>query len=170
MHLTIKPHWHRHIEGVQLALRASTAAGAAIALAYLLKLETPLYAFLAAVIVTDLTPSLSRQLGLRRLAATAVGALCGATLSPWLGSDPFAIAASILIAMLISHLVRAREGAKVAGFICGILVLEHNSDPWLSALHRFVETALGILVAWGVSYVPKLIRLKQPARAEEPTG
>jgi uncharacterized membrane protein YgaE (UPF0421/DUF939 family) len=153
-----------------LALRASVAAGAAIGLAYLLRLETPLFAFLAAVIVTDLTPSQSRQLGLRRLVATAVGAVCGATLSPWLASGAFAIAASILIAMLISHIVGAREGAKVAGFICGILVLEHNSEPWLSAYHRFLETALGVLVAWGVSYVPKLIRLEQSVPAGELKG
>jgi len=54
------------VSGLQLALRASVAAGVAIALAQLLGLSHPLYAFLAAVIVTDLAPSQSRKLALHR--------------------------------------------------------------------------------------------------------
>jgi uncharacterized membrane protein YgaE (UPF0421/DUF939 family) len=150
------------VSGLQLALRASVAAGVAIALAQLLGLSHPLYAFLAAVIVTDLAPSQSRKLALHRLVATAVGAVCGALLTPLLPAGPLAIGVSILIAMLACQLVRVPEAAKVAGFICGIVVLENSVDPWLSAFGRFVETTLGVVVALLVSYVPKLIKLDEP--------
>jgi hypothetical protein len=57
----------------------------------------------------------------------------------------------------------ARDGAKVAGFICGIIVLDHSPEPWVAAYSRFIETALGVVVAWLISYVPKLIRIEEPA-------
>ena len=68
----------------------------------------------------------------------------------------------VAIAMLVSEASRARDAAKMAGYICGLVLLEHSDAPWLYALLRFVETILGVLVAWGISYVPKLIRTDRP--------
>jgi len=149
------------ISGVQLALRAAVAAGLSIALAQLFNLEYPIYSFLAAVIVTDLTPSQSRLLGLRRILSTIVGAICGAALSPVLPPGPWAIGLSILVAMLVCQLLQAQEGAKVAGYICGIVVLDHSAEPWLYAYFRFTETVLGVVVAWMISYFPKLIHIDE---------
>jgi hypothetical protein len=64
--------------GLQLAMRAGLAAGLSIAIAQFFKLEYPIYAFIAAVIVTDLSPAQSRRLGFIRIVATVVGALLGA--------------------------------------------------------------------------------------------
>jgi len=149
---------HSLTPGVQLALRASVAAALSLAIAQTLKLEFPIYAFIAAVIVTDLTPSQSRALGLRRMAATAVGAVCGAALTPYLSNGPWSLGAGILIAMLACHVVGARDGARVAGYICGIVILDHSHEPWTYAFYRFIETVIGVAVAWMISYVPKLIR------------
>jgi uncharacterized membrane protein YgaE (UPF0421/DUF939 family) len=67
--------------GIQLALRPAVAAGSSLATAELLNLKCPtIYALIAAVIVTDLSPSQTSKLGLQRSAATVVGATCGATL------------------------------------------------------------------------------------------
>src|SRR4051812_5645009 len=93
------------ITGFQLAVRASAGAGISVAVAQALGMQYPIYAFIAAVIVTDLSPVLSRQLGLRRLGATVVGAACGATLSPLLPAGAIAIGSSILAAMLLCQLV-----------------------------------------------------------------
>jgi hypothetical protein len=60
--------------------------------------------------------------------------------------------------MLACHLLRAPAGAKVAGYIGGIIVLVQEGSPWADAMHRLIETALGISVAWLVGCVPKLIR------------
>lgn len=159
--------WHTLTRGVQLAVRAAAGAGISIALAELLQLQHPVYAFIAAVIVTDLAPSQSRQLGLRRIAATAVGAACGAALSTVLAPSAWAIGLSVLVAMLVCQLWQARDAAKVAGYICGIVVLDHSAEPWSYAFFRFVETVLGVTVAWLISYVPKLIRIEEPGERQK---
>jgi len=116
-----------HIAGFQLALRAAVAAGVSLGIAQALGLDYPIYAFISAVIVTDLLPSQSRHLGLRRLVATVLGAACGAALSPIVGPGPWGSGLSVLAAMLLSELAGARDAAKVAGFICGIVVLDHSA-------------------------------------------
>jgi uncharacterized membrane protein YgaE (UPF0421/DUF939 family) len=141
-----------------------------LALADLLKFQYPLYAFLAAVIVTDLSPQISRQLGLRRIVSTIIGAIIGAALSQMLPSGPFSVGASILVAMLVCQILRVSEGAKVAGYICGIVVLDASIEPWSYAFYRCVETMLGVVVAWGISYVPKLIQLNEAERDDNKTS
>jgi hypothetical protein len=81
----------------------SSGSGFGLAIAEFLKLEHPIYAFIAAVIVTDLSPSRTRGLGLQRLAATVVGAMCGATLHHVPEPSAWAFDFGILVAMLICH-------------------------------------------------------------------
>jgi uncharacterized membrane protein YgaE (UPF0421/DUF939 family) len=157
------------IGGIQLALRAALAAGLSLALAQLLALRYPIYAMIAAVIVTDLSPLQTRQLGLRRLLATVVGAACGAALSTVLSPGPWAVGLGILVAMMISLLLHAQEAAKVAGYICGIVLLAYGEDSWSYALSRLFETALGIGVAWSISLVPKLIRIDAAGQGTVPS-
>jgi uncharacterized membrane protein YgaE (UPF0421/DUF939 family) len=151
---------------LQLAGRASFAAALSLAIAEFLRLEHPIYAMLAAVIVTELSPQETRRLALRRLVATAVGATCGALLVALLPPSPWTIGLGILVGMLLCDLVGLPAGARVAGYICGISMLAHGSDPWRYAFFRFVETVLGIAVAWLLSFAPKLLRVEEPVRRE----
>jgi len=144
-------------KGIQVSVRAATAAGVACGLAQLLHLEHPIYAFIAAVIGTDLSPAQSRELGLRRLGATVVGASWGALLSHFLQPSAWALTIGVVVAMLTCHVMPLKEGAKVAGYTCGIVLLDHGAEAWGYAFFRLVETALGVGVAVLVSMVPKLL-------------
>lgn len=112
---------------------------------------------IAAVIVTDLAPEETRRLGGRRLAGTAIGSVLGAVLSALLPGGTLTIAFGIFLSMFLTHLLRAPQAARVAGYLCAIVLLEHAADPWIYAFWRFLETVLGILIAMLVSLVPKLM-------------
>jgi len=144
---------------LQLAVRASLAAGLSVAMAHFFRLQYPLYALVGAVIVTDISPTQTRELATRRLAGTVVGAMTGGAFSQFLPAGPWAVGVSILAAMFLSGLLRLQPAAKIAGYVCGIVVLEHGDQPWMYALYRFIETVLGIGLAVLVSFVPKLIKI-----------
>ena len=44
-------------------------------------------------------------------------------LSQWMHPNPWTIGLGVAITMLICQLLRAQDGAKVAGFTCGIIML-----------------------------------------------
>ena len=114
------------------------------------------------MIVTDLAPAETRKLGLRRLAGTVVGTVLGAVRAAALPAGPLTIGLGIFLGMFVTHLLRLPEAARIAGYICAIVLLEYTTEPWLYALWRFAETVLGIGVALVVSMVPKLIRTAEP--------
>ena len=143
---------------MQVSVRAALAAALSVTIAQLLRLEFPIYAMIAAVIVTDLSPERTRQLGLPRLAGTVVGSTLGAALTPLLIPRPATLALAIMAAMWACHLLRLQDAAKVAGYVCGIVLLDHGEHPWIYGLYRLVETVLGIGVAVLISFVPKAIR------------
>jgi uncharacterized membrane protein YgaE (UPF0421/DUF939 family) len=142
-------------------VRAALAASLSVAFAWLCRFEDPIYALIAAVIVTDLSPSRTSKLGLQRVVATILGATCGATLSQVLLPSAWAIALGILVAMVLTHMARVPDGARVSGYICGIVMLAHGTRPWSYAFNRLIETVLGIAVAWLLSFVPKLVQVDE---------
>lgn len=144
--------------GIQLGIRAAVGASLSLAIAQFFKLDHPVFAFIAAIITTDLNPAQSRALGVRRLVATLVGGVCGATLSAALPAGPLTLGLSILVAMLLCQLLPVRDGARIAAYISGLIVFEQRAEPWHYATFRMIETAIGVAVAWLISYVPKLIR------------
>lgn len=141
----------------QLSMRAAAAAGLSLLIANLISLPHPMFAFISAVIVTDLSPQASRALGRRRVIATLVGAGVGVLLNPLLGGGPGAVALAVLVAMIACQYMGASEGARVAGFVAGIIVLEGQPGSLVYAFYRIVETLLGVFVALAISYVPKLM-------------
>jgi uncharacterized membrane protein YgaE (UPF0421/DUF939 family) len=146
------------IAALQLSIRAATAAGLAVAFAHLLRLQYPLYALIAAVLVTDLSPSKTRTLGIPRLVGTLLGATLGGALGSLLQAGTWVLGLGIFAGMFLSQLLRLHDSAKVTAYVCGVVLLNHGHEPWSYALCRIMETVLGIGMAVLVSFVPKLLR------------
>ena len=138
-------------------------------LAAFFNLQHPIYALVAAIIVTDFSPAETTRLGIQRLAATGIGAICGVALSSAFGQLQWIVGFGILIAMILCHACNISAGAKVAGYLCALIILSEGEDPLRHALYRVIETVVGIAVAWMLSLVPRLIRLDEPANSEKHT-
>jgi uncharacterized membrane protein YgaE (UPF0421/DUF939 family) len=156
--------WSTLVTALRPSLRIGLAAGLAVAIAQLLRLPYPLYALVAVVIVTDLSAARTRKLALRRLVGTVLGSALGATIHPWLPPAAWSIGLGVLLAIFLSYLLHLDEAAQVAGYVCGIVMLEHGDHPWSYALYRLLETVLGIGLAVLVSLVPLLIPIDEPTR------
>ena len=141
---------------LRLSARAALSAGLAVAIAELVRLPYPIYALIGAVIVSDLSPAKTRQLGLQRLMGTVLGAAVGALVSLFLPPAPWTIGLGVLIAMFLSQLLHMPAAAKLAGYVCGIVVISHSGEAWSFGFYRLIETILGIGMAVLVSFVPKL--------------
>lgn len=150
-------HW-RLTPALQLSTRAAAAAGLSLATAEGLHLQFPIYAMIGSVIVTELSPVETRRLGRSRLVATIVGATVGALLSQTSVTRAILIAIGIGSSMFIMHAAGYSGAARVAGYTCGLVMLQYHEHPWVYAWYRLYETVLGILMATLVSYVPMLIR------------
>jgi uncharacterized membrane protein YgaE (UPF0421/DUF939 family) len=157
------------VVGSQLALRAAVAGTVSFYLATFFNLQHPIYALVAAIIVTDFSPAETTRLGAQRLAATGIGAVCGVVLSGAFGQIQWIVGLGILIAMILCHASNISAGAKVAGYVCALVILNDGEDPWMHARYRVIETVVGIAVAWTLSLVPRLIRLEEPADPEKRT-
>jgi uncharacterized membrane protein YgaE (UPF0421/DUF939 family) len=152
---------------LQLALRAALAASLAVVIANAFGLEHPIYAMIAAVIVTDLAPAQSRRLALQRVAGTILGALAGATACPLVQGAHWAVALPVLASMFVCGALRLPEAAKLAGYLSGLIVLSHAASPWYYSLERLLETFLGIGIALLLSLVPKLLRAEGGSTSAE---
>lgn len=141
----------------QLSLRAALAGGIAVVIAGLLQLQFPIYAMISAVLVTDLVPAVSRKLALPRLAGTALGTALGVAISATLPAGMWTLVFGVFAGMFLTHLLRLQDAAKLAGYVCGIVLLDHGAQPLYYALYRMAETTLGIGAALLMSVVPMLM-------------
>ena len=152
--------WRKLQIGAQLAVRAALGAGISLAIARALNLETPIFALIAAVIVTDRNPAETRRQAVRRVISTAIGAICGVALAQVLGQSSWEAIIAIFISMMLSIAVTQLGDPKIAAYLCALIIINFPEQPLHYAWYRFVETVIGIAVAWAISLVPKLLEIE----------
>ena len=131
--------WLKFRIGMQLAFRAAVGAGVSLAIARALNLDTPIFALIAAVIVTDRDPAETRKLAIRRIISTAIGGVCGVALAQVLGSSSWEAALAIFIAMILSIAVTQLGDPKIAAYLCALILINYASQSaalCILPLHR----------------------------------
>ena len=155
-------------DAILLGARAALASVAAVAIAQSLKLTFPLYAVVAAVIVTDVSSERTQKSGVQRLLGTALGALAGPLFVRAFGDSIWAMGLAIVSMIFGCYVVGYIEAAKLSGYVAGLVVLDHANAPWTYARDRFVETSLGIVLAIVISLlIPE--RLPNPDAPDNST-
>ena len=149
---------------LQISARAALAAILSILIAGYFGLD-PRQALITSILVIDLSPRETRRQALPRFGGTLLGGLLGVVLSTLLPSNALTIGLGVLTAMFASQMVRLGKAARLAGFICGIILLHETAAPWTYAYHRLLETTLGIVMATLTSFLPKLIATPSPSSA-----
>jgi uncharacterized membrane protein YccC len=112
------------------------------------------WAVITTVIVMQANLGGSIRAGWSRLAGTAVGALSGALASYLGGQSLLALGLAVLVTLSVCTLLpRLRESTRVAGITVVIVILAgHPSESAVMlGLSRFIEIALGIIMALAVS-------------------
>jgi uncharacterized membrane protein YgaE (UPF0421/DUF939 family) len=137
--------------GLQLGIRTGVAALTSVAIAQQLSHPNPLPVLASAVIVTDVDPAQTRFFALRRLLGTIVGAALGILFG---SGGPVGVGIGVTVAMVLGYTLGSAPAAKLAGYVCGVVILARGGDSMGAALQRLLETAIGIGAAVAISYVP----------------
>lgn len=136
------------------AIKTAIAGVACLYITQLLNLPEGYWAAISALIVMQSSVGATVSASRTRLAGTAVGALIGGaffarfgTSIPW-----FAVAAAL--SFYVCSVLNLAESQRLATVTVAIVMLiGHVEAPWTIAWHRFLEVAIGILIALVVSMV-----------------
>jgi len=135
------------------AARTTVAAVTSLLLARSLKLPEFYWAPISTIVILLSTIN-PMTLAWQRFAGTALGAALGALIATFVSSSWAVYGAGIFACGLICGLLRVGSAYRFAAITLTIvLLIAHQSPPWIVALHRFIEVSLGIAVALVVTVI-----------------
>jgi len=141
------------MENDKYAFKIAIAAAFSLILAQQSRLEYPIYAVLAAVMVMGVTYKNTYIFGRNRMISTFIGVIGGAFFVRVLGGTNFwTFFLCVFFCSVIANW-KFPDTTKSAGFMSAVLILSHSLAPWSYAWNRFWETLLGTAVALLVNYL-----------------
>ena len=141
-----------NLPSIAHAFRTAVAATASVIIARLVQMPEAYWAAIATLVVMQSTLGATLTLSIERIAATALGASVGALEASYFRANLIAFAVAIFLIGLLSFAFRLEKTAyRYASITLTIIVLIPRSEaPWATALHRFIEVSVGIIVALAV--------------------
>ena len=142
----------KNLPSIAHAIRTAVAATVSVIIARLFQMPEAYWAAIATFVVMQSTLNATVTLSIERIVATAVGASVGAFEANYFGANLIAFAAAIFLIGLLSIAFRLEKTAyRYASITLAIVVLiPRSAPPWTTALHRFSEVSIGIIVALAV--------------------
>jgi uncharacterized membrane protein YgaE (UPF0421/DUF939 family) len=137
------------------AIKVGLAGVAALYVAELLRLPQSYWAAISAFVVVGTDVGTTVQASRDRLIGTALGAVGGAVFVLLLGSHLWAFGLAAVVIVLLCASLGLDQSYRLACVTMAIVMLTHSSgSPWEISLYRFLEVALGIVVALVISALP----------------
>jgi uncharacterized membrane protein YgaE (UPF0421/DUF939 family) len=113
----------------------------------------PLSAIVAVALVTDGDPVTTRRRSVQRLLGAVLGAMVGVLFISSGSWNILLMAAAISCAMLLCAVLKLHYGMRMAGYMAGVLVLQHSDAIWAYSLNQFIEIAVGVGYAVLLSFI-----------------
>jgi uncharacterized membrane protein YccC len=132
-------------------LKTGVAAALSLVVYQALHLHHGYWVVISAIIVMQSNLGRSIGAGASRLVGTAIGALIGAVVFRLAGHNFAALFLATVLTMLICSLVGLKQSQRLAGVTVAIVMLLGEPSAWHAGADRFMEVALGIVVALAVS-------------------
>jgi len=149
----MRPHWFRHRirhEGWRpliIGVRCALAALGSVELSRYLGLHYPIYALVAAIMVTEYHGEETRKQSATRFLGNSIGIISGAILSTCLGGQAWVIGLATFFMILFCYYFNLALAAKYSAFVAALTVMDHSDTPWLYGRDRIIETLIGIIFA-----------------------
>jgi len=144
-----------NVEKLAQALRIGVAGILSIYLAGLFELPQGYWAAISAFVVLGSDVKTTVRASGERLMGTAIGALTGAVFAYFWGSHLLWFGVAATLTVLLCELLGLGQSYRLACVTVAIIMLINSTaPPWNTALNRFLEVALGIVIALILSAVP----------------
>lgn len=137
------------------ALRTALAASITYALTQFLGLDQGYWAVFSSILVMQANVGSSLAASWARLLGTAAGAALGALVASLFGPGLWTTTAAMFLGILLcSRLAANNETLRLASLTAALVLCLHapGSNPFWLGLTRFLEVALGIVVALAISF------------------
>jgi uncharacterized membrane protein YccC len=136
------------------AIKTSVAGLISLLVTNFFHLPQGYWAAISALIVMQSNVGATLSASRTRLAGTAVGAIVGGLFMALFGAGLTGFAVAVAISFIICDSLRLAESQRLATVTVAIIMLIPAAAPaWIVALHRFIEVAVGIMIALAVSLV-----------------
>jgi uncharacterized membrane protein YccC len=163
--------WERNASHFKQAFRTGAAALLSLYLTKALGLSQGYWAAISSIIVLQSHMGATVKASSGRLIATAIGAAVGALMIGIEGNAYLSVAVAISVAVLCCTPQRLRDSYRLAGStVISVMLGTRSASPWATALERFLEVSIGIMVALVVAKVLWPSRARHQLRMELQQG
>ena len=142
----------KNLPSIGHASRTAVAATASVLIARMVGMPEAYWAAITTLVIMQSSLGATLKLSVERIVASALGASLGAIVSTYFGQNLVLFGLAIFLLGLVAFGFRVEKtGYRYASITFAIIVLIPRSEtPWIVAMHRFLEVAIGILVALAV--------------------
>lgn len=129
-------------------IKTALSVGICIILLRILRVDSPFYACIAAVITMQTTVENSFQTGKNRLIGTTIGAIIGIIFSYIAPHSAILTVIGVSLIIYITNILHENKSANIACVVfLAIMINLKTISPLQYGINRFIETAIGIIVA-----------------------
>jgi len=134
--------------------RTAIAAVLSLVVARAFGLPEAYWATVTTLIIMQSTLGAALTVSEQRLAGTAMGAVMGAFLTAYFGSNVIVFGLGVFALGLVCCALRLEDAYRLASVTLAIVMLiARTKQAWIVAAHRFVEVAVGIAVGLALTAV-----------------